>query len=169
MEIEDVTLEMIEEMFWQGAEKGWASGKHGTPFSNMPGYKGFWSHWGDLSYVDAYCSGPKKRSWGFTTIWFNGRDTSTPVWNMSYEGWYEEKAIPFLKEALKAAIKEKVFLGGRGQKMFTSKNYPNFYYSNIQEPGDFHSFAGRESIFSLGDIHLQNDSLGCHEYRGGLL
>jgi len=167
MKLEDVTLEMIERVFWLGACRGYASEKPAkkTFFPLLPGWKGFDFQYGRFVYRDTYTAFPlNDSSSGSTTIWFD----QTPVWTMSYGGCYKKKAIPFLKLALLSAIEKKVFLGGRGECYFVDKNYPSFYYHNQPHTDlGFVEFSGREEIlYDGGPTNQLHENLGYQWYQG---
>jgi len=117
MKLENVTLEMIERVFWMGTQRGYTNENPAkkTFFPLLPGWKGFDFQFGRFVYRDTYTTFPlNDSSSGSTTIWFD----QTPVWTMSYGGCYKKKAIPFLKLALLSAIEKKGIPGWPGRMLF---------------------------------------------------
>jgi hypothetical protein len=49
---------------------------------------------------------------------------------MNYEGNFPEEVTPFLKAALMDAYRRKAFIGGRGDFVFTSPDFPSLKYFN---------------------------------------
>lgn len=78
---------------------------------------------------------------------------------MNYGGYYEERAIKFLKAALRKAYEARQFFGGRGPLVFSEGS---LVYVNQLRLNDFSKFEGREEVFNLGT----GSSLGWHEYWG---
>ncbi len=162
--LREVTLEMIEFIFFMAMQVGWASGKtksHTVPL--LPRYKVIPFSYKNFSVLDAYSPPHSGKSDGFTKIWFK----KFPVWIMSYGGQYPKKAIPFLKSALMQAYKEKLFIGGRGLSSFTSDDkFSDFIYLNQLDLGfdrrnHFEKFRGYEVIETLGQ-----GAIGSHWYQG---
>jgi hypothetical protein len=86
------------------------------------------------------------------------------LWTMTYEGVYNEGAIPALMEALQAAYKEKKFYGCRGPHLYKSAD-GNLQYSN-HCTGTFSFFVGKEVIHKeVPDSHRLQ---GFHTYWGGM-
>jgi len=160
MELENLTIEDIEDFFWKAAKDGWGSGKvEKQKISSLPGYKCIPFESGRFSILDAYCVTPlNDKSAGMMTIWFD----KIPVWIMHYGGEYPEQVIPFLKLALQDTIMRQDFIGGRGPKRFVHGNYPNLLYVNTvdNDLDRFSNFSGLESIFENGH------TVGHHYYRG---
>lgn len=105
--------------------------------------------------IDRYHVVPQSPySVGTTMIRF--RDV--PIWWISYGGFYQERAIPFLKAALSKTYEAGEFVGGRGPRTYTEGG---MCYENIFR-GDVHRFSGREEIRNQDPHEL----LGFHEYLG---
>lgn len=112
---------------------------------------------GNYRVVDRYCTTPNTdHSAGTTTIFY----ADDPIWWMSYAGFYAERVIPFLKEALQRAYEESSFRGGRGPRI-VRKDDPLWIYQN-RATGNFCHFKGREEIRYRTTLEL----LGFHEYLG---
>lgn len=146
--------------FFEAMLKGWVAEGVETEPSNLPGYRVFRHESADKRFalVDSYCVSGKShfpKSAGTTTIWWDDR----PVWWMSYGGYYEKEAIPFLKQALVTAYMNKAFVGGRGRLSFRD---PHMIYINSPEKNDFSSFKGSEKIIEIASA----STLGEHEYWG---
>ena len=141
--------------------RGWASPGEGLPKSTieqLPNSKVIQFNDGDFSVTDLYfVTDHSTASTGLKTIHFRG----DPVWAMHYGGRYARIAIPFLKECLRISYKAARFHGGRGPNFVRGDR---FTYVNQLEYGSFQDFKGREEIFDFNE-----DSLGYHWYRGGLL
>ena len=177
VKLENVTLEMIERVFWMRAQRGYAvdipAKKDAFPL--LPGWSGFYIPLGDYVYFDAYCvNAVSRRSVGFTQIYIRNysNELSEPhkilLWMMNYGGCYKKEAIPFLKLALRSAIEKRVFLGGRGEHYFVNKKYPSLYYHNhLHVNQEFLEFSGREEILYDGTPTCQcHRNLGYHWYNG---
>ncbi len=153
-------ISWVEAMFFTAMQAGYAI--EGTPkvqVIDMPGHKEIRYEDGpDLLLVDRWCVNPDSRkSAGTTTIWYQG----TPVWFMSYGGYYTEAGARFLKEALRTQYcVEGRFEGGRGPKV-CSDPVAMLLYVNKTESNEFERFRGREEV-----SHLQSGSLGYHDYWG---
>lgn len=155
----DIILDFFFEAMLKG---GYLSGAKPTPVLDMPRYKEFtWyrvTDQGTLRMQDRFCTRPDSRySAGLTTIWLS----DLPLFFMSYGGFYEEEAIPLLKEALREVYETKRFYGGRG---FPAKfGEGHLEYRNISDYTVGNSrFRGREEITNLDTDQL----LGYHEYMG---
>jgi hypothetical protein len=113
---------------------------------------------GDFQVQDSRLVVPNSsRSSGHTLILYKGE----PVWEMSYQGWYDKTAIPFLKRALRETYDHCDFIGGRGPYLLLDASGKT--YTNDVELHDWRHFRGKESI----DLYGQN--LGWHDYQGLLL
>ncbi|MEK7564704.1 MAG: DUF5680 domain-containing protein [Patescibacteria group bacterium] len=155
-ELRDATMAF----FFEAMIQGWVGEGVETELPNLPGYKVFRHESADkrLVLVDSYCVSGKSRvpkSVGTTTIWWDDR----PVWWMSYGGWYEKEAVPFLKQALLSVYKVGGFIGGRGPASFRDGH---MIYVNRPEKCDFSSFKGHEEIIEIAS----GSTLGEHEYWG---
>ncbi len=165
-----VAVTDIEEVFFKAMLAGYVCDDKVKvqSISSLPGYKFTEFVDGDFCVKDIWC-----KSSGFTSIWYKG----TLVWTMHYGGQYPKECIQFLKEALLASYKVRVFNGGRGplhynaiynehtKHLMEHKKYR--YVNNILPGSDFTSFAGKEYICS----HFQEDEVmfGWHYYFGGLV
>ncbi|MEK9174669.1 MAG: hypothetical protein AAB725_01735, partial [Patescibacteria group bacterium] len=124
---------------------------------DLPGYKVMTFEKEKFVLVDSYCKSGEflhSKSAGTTTIWHD----NVPVWWMSYGGYYEKSAIPFLKQSLLLAYGIHEFVGGRGM-LFHSDG--SMIYINHPEINEFSFFRGREEV-----IDLSAGSLGEHVYWG---
>jgi hypothetical protein len=109
----------------------------------------------EYKVIDHYYTTPQSLySVGTTMIYFK----DIPIWWMSYGGFYQHEAIPFLKDALRATYEEKKFLGGRGPRTYLKDG---LCYENIVA-GDLKLFRGREEIRQQNPHQV----LGFHEYQG---
>lgn len=151
-----VDMKEVQEFFFKAMIQGWACGVEKINMPNMPGYKKIEFRDGNFYLADLYCVTPESdKSAGTTTIWVNG----IPVWWMSFNGFYNEKAIAFLKEALLDVYSKHIFLGGRGPRGFKGSGMT---YINNPWKNDFSDFEGKEEILVRGT----RQSLGWHRYRG---
>ena len=150
--------ERIREFFFKAMVEGWAAGAQKIKIDEMPGYKAIPFRDGDFYLLDCYCThSDSPKSAGTTTIWFK----EVPVWFMSYGGFYEERAIAFLKRALCKAYEAHEFVSGRGPRRDVEGN---LIYLNKPLLYDFAKFDGREAVFILnveGEVEL-----GFHKYWG---
>jgi hypothetical protein len=160
IEIEDLTPQDIEKVFWKAVEKGWGSGKIKKQESPLlPWYKCIEFFSGKFRVLDTYCTTPlNDKSVGFTIIWFD----DIPIWTMNYGGEYPEHTIPFLKLALQSTIIRRDFIGGRGPSRFTHEDYPDLIYTNnvYSMKRAFSNFSGQEHIYEKGNL------VGHHDYWG---
>jgi hypothetical protein len=155
------TLADIEEMFFYGQADGYASGAPTTVIQELAGSKatpiinGFWS------IVDCWFTHPHSiYSSGFTLISYKGK----PVWTMSYQGWYEESVLWFLKESLAHNYTRKIWCGGRGPNHHVNGN---LQYNNFVRESSFKLFSGKEEIYENGGGTLSDRTLrGMHMYQG---
>ena len=114
----------------------------------------------NLTLVDRYFVLPKSDKSSGQTIIF--RD-EFPLWIMSYEGYYLDDAIDFLKTCLrKAYCEEKRFYGGRGPIVVQNSTQNHSYFNSIIR-SEFEDFAGEERIIFNGIV------VGRHSYRGMLM
>lgn len=159
MNLQEVTLQNIENIFWESMEVGWASGNaQGEVNLLFPGFKCIPFHSGKFRVLDAYAIPLEDKSVGFTYIWF----ADVLVWSMSYSGSYPKAVISFLKYALKDTITSQDFIGGRGPRKFLHDTYPNLVYRNKVD-GNFAQFTGQENI------HYNKNGysfIGMHKYCG---
>ncbi|PCI30467.1 hypothetical protein COB52_01590 [Candidatus Kaiserbacteria bacterium] len=152
--------EKIEEIFFEAMQQGFVADFKGKPTRNMPSGKQIASRFGDWKVTDLWITNPTSRkSAGMTTIFYK----RTPVWSMSYEGWYEVGALLLLKPALRKAYGKSEFYGCRAEDFYSTAT--GVRYSNIFS-GNFSSFFGQERM-----VHRMEPetALGKHTYRGGLL
>ena len=162
MRIEKVTLQDIEDVFWESMEVGWASGKaQGETNPLLPGFKCIPFQLGKFYVLDAYSIPLNDKSVGFTNIWFD----DVLVWAMNYSGGYSKEVIPFLKQAIQNTISSREFIGGRGPESFVSKTYSTLVYRN-EFTGNFVKFSGREYVHHDKNGH---SFVGMHEYSGMVL
>jgi len=148
----------IKRFFLKGMLQGWAAGAPAEEISGMPGYKGFTFREGDFLLTDAYCvNKDSRRSAGSVTVLFK----DDPVWVLLFGGYYEKKAIPFLKRALLENYKAGIFLGGRGPAHFKEGS---LVYRNTMREGD-HSIQFDASEFVIDSANYGR-SLGYHVLHG---
>ncbi|MEK7567545.1 MAG: DUF5680 domain-containing protein [Patescibacteria group bacterium] len=149
--------EKVKEFFFTAMMQGWAvAGSKKIKIPDMPGYKAIAFREGDFYLLDRYCVTPNSlKSAGTTTIWFR----NDPIWVMNYEGFYEERAIIPLKEALFFSYRTGQFVGGRGPKIYVDGN---MIYVNQSRHNEFQEFDGIEEIFDGS----KEESLGNHKYSG---
>ena len=167
--LKDVTLEMIEKVFFMAMNEGWANGKILTKkIPSLPGYKGipFITKCKQFKVLDAFTKVHTNGiSSGFTTIWYVTMFKEIPVWTMSYGGSYPKEVIPFLKLALMENYSKNIFNGGRGLPEFVHKKYPKLTYNNCDEElcgfSHFSEFKGYECISDEYDEYV-----GHHHYQG---
>src|SRR3989338_2436215 len=143
-----VTEANVKNFFFEGASLAWAGGGEYRPMPGMPRYKVF--EYSDTSGVfvlkDWYFTIPGSRqSGGGTAIWVLG----TPVWQMAFGGWYDEEAVPVVKEALLSAYARKQFNGGRGPTKFEKNGVAYWNYSSTKET-PFSFFQGHEAAYACG-------------------
>lgn len=158
MQEEHGLKDVTKAFFFKAMLQGWAGEGIITKPCDWPGYKVLRFEEDKFILIDSYCVAGKShspKSTGTTTIWYDG----TPVWWMSYGGFYEKSAIPLLKEALLSAYGAGVFMGGRG---FSAFRHGSMMYINHAETNDFSSFRGREEIIEIASCSY----LGEHEYWG---
>ena len=111
-------VEQAQKVFFMAMNQGYAAGvkasrldiMHGSRFAEFDHEEGG-HQWKvmDLWFVTA----DSPFSSGITIM---SRDTK-PVWQMRYGGWYEEFAIPVLKQVLFETYKCSRFIGGRGYRL----------------------------------------------------
>jgi hypothetical protein len=164
--------EQIIRFFFEAKQQGYLADAMQTTITELPGSKTITVERGPLKLVDCWFVGDRKRCIGNTFIFAGGR----PVWAMQYRGTYEEKVIPFLKEALAVEYAKnplppgypESFRGCRGPKIFSGQvDQCNVTYMNMVEPGsDFWEFSGREEITNT---EQPNQSRGWHRYHGYML
>lgn len=168
--------EEIQRFFCNAMSHGWVNGAKEVEDERWPGYKVIEEVNGPYRLIDAYCVGENSnRSVGHTTIWRKNRYQAwIPVWHMNYQGWYEKRALKFLKGVLRNAYRNEEFHGGRGPTGITmERDGKRLTYVNEITSNEFHHFAGRErvidnDIMPNGEIH-GSMLLGEHEYSGMLL
>ncbi len=156
-------VEEIQSMFFEAMLHGWAAGA--SPEVLPDGSEQYVypppEEKSDWQVTDRYwVNAGEKYSWGYTLITYRGQ----PVWHMSYWGWYEKEAIPFLQECLLENYRAGVFHGGRGANCEQVDS--GLAYYNYDCKGDFSEFKGREKI-AMESAKITE--LGTHSYQGGLL
>ncbi len=154
----------VERFFSEAALNTWA-GREGERqgerivIPEFPGAKAWRFSKEPLVYTDMYVvSLSGDHGAGQTIISCEG----TPVWIMQYRGHYQERVIPFLKEALTRQYATGVFYGGRGP-LAMSSGY-GLVYVNRPTKNAFSDFEGHEQITRdpLGAQVLK----GIHWYAG---
>lgn len=165
----DELLEIAKGHFFAAMRCGYASGEKAVPvsaFSDLPGHKQYVYEDGYFRVVDRYCVSRAGKSAGTTTIFYY----DSPVWFMSYGGFYRKEEIPFLKRALTFSYRHNDFNGGRGPSTYRDEpvepkqqeENPLVYINNMNCSG-FESFAGHEEIHAASS---PSKILGLHDYWG---
>lgn len=155
----------IREFFFEGMSRGWVADGPENDVFGLPGYREHihCSDDGRLRLIDMFCVRPgSNKSAGSTTIWLEDK----VVWVMQYGGWHSEEAIPFLKEVLRRAYRDKLFRSGRGPETYVGSS---FYYSNENvgaSAGNFFDFRGEEVIRRCPEIISVQDDLEKGEIVG---
>ena len=158
------TDEELMDLFFELGLKGYVLGElQKLTISALPGSNLFRLERGPLLGVDCYWVNGGD-SFGFTCLWVNG----LPVWRMQYSGFCRDKAIiPFLKRALRWNYERKIFMGGRGPKIFNnlSDGTADLTYHNVTAPKrNFSGFHGFDHILEEnGEVKYR------HDYSGGLM
>lgn len=147
-------------MFFRAMQDGYANPnvQKGT-IIELPGSKTITFVLGDFKVVDCYFTNSHgNHSAGSTHIWCEGQ----LVWTMSYQGWYQEEVVPFLKKALRQNYDIGFWNGGRGPSFFADDGMT--YFNNVNSPNEWKHFHGKEMVYD------RNGQLaGFHEYQGVLL
>ncbi|MEK7552098.1 MAG: DUF5680 domain-containing protein [Patescibacteria group bacterium] len=135
------TLESVQEFFFDGMLAGWCgTGSPKGDIAELPGSRKFTFISGEFQMVDCFMvNSHSNKSSGMTIIFYRDQ----PVWMMHYGGWYDEKAIPFLKTCLQKAYKKRQFLGGRGPMLARGRG---LFYQNQPRSSGFDDFSGEEWI-----------------------
>lgn len=142
----------ILSFFFEAMSHGWVVSTTATPGS-LPGYEKILYQRGLLKLSDEwYKTSGESRSMGSTHIYFG----QTLLWAMTYEGYYQQEALPVVLSALLQAYETNQFYGGRGIPNTTHKG---LLYVNKLENNTFLSASGEEEVFS------GKESLGKHTYR----
>lgn len=93
---------------------------------------------------------------------------------MNYGGWYEKRALKFLKGILRNAYRNDQFFGGRGESGITQeRDEKRLEYLNVITESSFEHFSGRERILEHdiapnGQTHATS-IVGEHAYWGMIL
>lgn len=160
-------VEAVKTFFFEAMKSGWAMPVTKTPIPGLPGSKSIPFKQGEFSLLDYYFVNPwSNSSYGTTVIWI----AENPIWVMHYGGWYDKRAIPFLKRALMRNYSRNVFMGGRGPERLEGEDH-TLQYLNRVDKNDFAEFRGYEYIVSASDQSgvPAGQKLGEHHYFGGLL
>lgn len=157
----------IQEAFFEGMRNGYITGIKGIPVRNMPGYRQVITKFENWKVTDMWIAKSHGVfSAGITTIFHK----NTPVWFMSYEGWYKDGgALSFLKTVLSKAYTSEEFCGCRGASNFSQCIDGRFYCNRWD--GSFKMFKGIEKMY-LDQKHLYRSRkkvIGMHTYRGMIL
>lgn len=162
----------IEAVFFRAMLQGYASETKPQKIvvPQLPGIKMVEYIEGDFRVVDMWTKTPGSPcSAGWTMIWF--RDV--PVWQMHYEGWYDDEAIPILKASLKEAYCNRVFLGGRGPSGNAGHTVPDGLYwtyaNDVCLRSNFIRFSGHEEVHIFDRDRGFLLKHGEHFYSGMLL
>lgn len=157
-----VEIDGLQEFFLSAmADGGYASKKKmSVRAGGLPGETHILFSKGKLTLVDRYFTKPYSDKSSGQTIILTGH---TPLWVMSYEGFYEAGVIHFLKLCLaKAYSEDRFFYGGRGPFVVTDTERSLAYINDVAKK-HFSDFEGKECIISNGRV------AGYHRYRGMLL
>jgi hypothetical protein len=142
----------VQDFFFEAMRQGWVVSTTAIP-GFLPGYEMIPYQRGLMKLIDHwYKTSGESRSMGSTHIYFG----ETLLWAMTYEGYYQQEALPVVLSALLHAYETKQFFGGRGIPDTTHKN---LVYVNRLESNSFQSASGVEEVFS------GKKSLGKHTYR----
>jgi hypothetical protein len=158
--------------FFKLMAAGFATGAKPELFPRFPGDESTQRHvWQDDSGwlgIDEWRTTPLgDGSNGTTSLYFAG----TLVWEMQYGGYYPERAMPVLRQALALNYTNRRWFGGRGHGTL---GVGNFIYHNLPVAGidgegwgNFSEFSGTEYI----EEHAAGEwlTIGIHYYRGGFL
>ncbi|MBI2635152.1 MAG: hypothetical protein HYW79_01245 [Parcubacteria group bacterium] len=160
-----MSIQKIEEFFFEAMRSGWAMPVPKTPILGLPGSKSIPFRAGEYYLLDYYLVAPgSSSSHGTTVIWI----AEKPVWIMHYGGWYDKKVVPFLKRALMRNYSNNIFIGGRGPERLEGENH-TLQYLNKVEKNDFGSFRGHEYIVATSEqVGVPGQKFGEHYYFGGL-
>lgn len=156
-----VMIDQILPIFFAAMQDGYANDGNvrKSTIAKFHGSKMILFNQGDFKVQDTYLVVPDSSySSGQTVILYK----NDPVWSMSYQGWYDDAAIPFLKMALREAYCRQDFFGGRGPHFFAANGMA--YINNVEPPNDWWRFRGREEILAP-----DGQNIGWHEYQGLLL
>lgn len=153
-----LSINEVRAFFFRAMLQGWVAGAKGVGIGDMPGFEAIDFTDGDFRLRD--CFGVYRssgKSAGFTTVTYKYE----PVLFMSYGGWYDKRAIPVLKSALRYAYEAQEFVGGRGpfEYIKDSITYRNSFNPLLNQ---MNWFEGDEGITD----NLTNESLGHHHYWG---
>jgi len=154
-------IEEIQEVFFLAMQAGYAINPPKGTIIELPGSKTINFEHGEYRLLDCWFTTPENSaSWGFTMIWRRG----IPVWTMTYQGWYLERAIPFLKEALRFAYSHNLWFGGRGPHIHSHRDL-RYVNTTGTTSNSFELFRGAERVvdFSQGKV------LGWHQFQGMIL
>lgn len=140
------------------ASKATYPGGGGEVESWRTGFKELEYRENDWYYRDSYTG--FLRSWGQEIVWQGDK----PVWNCLYGGGmtdnqldsdFAENTFSFLKKALSAGDKEKIFVP-RGPKELSEVSW--HYKCNVE--GSIAKFNGHESISYSGEVVFTHDFFG---------
>lgn len=167
----------IQDFFLEAMMFGWASESMKESIPQLPGVKAIPYRRDNLYLLDYYFSNRGSNlSYGTTTIWLAERIdqfrlSKKPVWVMHYGGWYDERAIPFLKRALMRNYREKIFTGGRGPERLEGEDHTLQYLNRVKNRSNFLSFEGTEQIITTSEQWglPVGQKVGEHHYFGGIL
>lgn len=158
------SLDEVRRFFFEAISKGWASGNNGAPIRPENVHEG----WREIGYNDhaAFPGYSLIDQWGKDVV--SGKPAGStfihyhgvPVWAMWYgKESYEKKALPFLQKALLFNYDRRLFVGGRGPRLFDIG--AGLKYVN-KPKGTFAQFEGEEYIEDLST----GVRLGSHKYWG---
>lgn len=168
-------LEDAQEVFFLAMIDGYAGGQNRKSTTSKTN-NGFTTtvvfcdkeNYPDYVVEDKWHTNPNSnKSFGSTLITFGG----TPIWSMSYGGWYNPRAVSFLKMVLADNYDERIFSGGRGpiRRQDTAKlgrKSTTLVYEN-DWTGVFGGFRGEEWVYKVGKKSFdQNVTLGHHHFFG---
>lgn len=168
---------MVEEakgVFLEAMRQGYASGMVRMAAPVLPGTKSTEFKRGLWRVVDTWISGNGGHSAGWTTMFMGDH----AFWQMSYQGRYEQRALPFLKRALMENYSKNIFLGGRGPENFSDgsgdglliyKNEPLVSAHSREPTHEFDEFYRIETITSIrktDEVKSFSYPVGFHRVQG---
>ena len=164
------TIEQLMQFYFWATMRGWVSGEDHEIIESplrpelakgytVPGRDEFFG----LLYTDTFWTRSNDRNSGGVTLIFHDNDI---VWMMGCAGRYEEEATPVVMAAIRKAMEDKVFLGGRGKGTFRHEGL--LYHNNptVTVHSTFAQFHGYEGVTRAG---VDGECLGEHTYWGRLV
>lgn len=139
-------------LYKTGVLRGFAA-KGPSQYERQPHGQKSYSHvHGHWEFRDSYIVGEGGAGFGVTMLLYDG----LPQWFLQYAGRYDEKAIPCLKAALREAMLNDEFVGGRGVRLYAHTD--GYKYVNALSDAPFLQWGtGREYI-----LNPDNAEVGYH-------